>query len=194
MRIAIIGASGNGKTTLAAELAERLGIRHVELDALHHGPNWESSGAEVLRERVTAATEGDGWVTDGTYRSMLGDLVLERAEIAVWLDLPVPLIMWRLLRRTYVRRRDKVVLWNGNVEGGSWREQIGYLLWPALKRAYANRRSVPERFARHPHLSTHRLRSDRDVRAFVQSIQATSSTSGSSGSSERQNTPPVVDT
>jgi adenylate kinase family enzyme len=194
MRIAITGVSGNGKTTLARELAERFGLRHVELDALHHGPNWESCGADVLRERVTAATAGDGWVTDATYHSMLGDLVLERADTAVWLDLPVPVIMWRLIRRTYVRRRDKVVLWNGNVEDASWREQIGYLLWPALKGAYVNRRSVPARFARHPHLRTHRLRSDGDVRAFVQSIQATSSTSGSSGSSERQNTPPVVET
>jgi hypothetical protein len=58
----------------------------------------------------------------------------------------------------------------------------------------ANRRTVPERLARHPHLCVHRFRSDDEVRAFVQSIQATSSTSGSSGSSERQNTPPFVDT
>jgi len=74
MRIAITGPSGSGKTTLAAELARTLGIRHVEIDALHHGPNWESCGVEVLAERVTAATEGDGWVTDSTYHTMLGDL------------------------------------------------------------------------------------------------------------------------
>ena len=45
MRIAITGPGGSGKTTLAAELARTLGIRHVEIDALHHGPNWESCGA-----------------------------------------------------------------------------------------------------------------------------------------------------
>lgn len=49
MRIAITGPSGSGKTTLAAELARTLGIRHVEIDALHHGPNWESCGVDVLR-------------------------------------------------------------------------------------------------------------------------------------------------
>jgi adenylate kinase family enzyme len=100
LRIAITGVSGNGKTTLAAELADRIGIRHVELDALHHGPNWESCGADVLRVRVLEATDGDGWVTDATYHSMLGDLVFERASTAVWLDLPVRVVMWRLLRRT----------------------------------------------------------------------------------------------
>jgi adenylate kinase family enzyme len=174
---------------LAAELARTLGIRHVEIDALHHGPNWESCGEEVLRERVSAAIEGDGWVTDSTYHRMLGDLVEKRAEVLVWLDLPIPLVMWRLVKRTHVRNRDQVELWNGNVETG-WRESWGYLIWPALRTAFKNRREFPSRFA---DVHVHRLRSDREVRAFVQSIQATASTSGSSSVSARQNTPPLAD-
>ena len=190
MRIAITGPSGSGKTTLAAHLAQTLGIRHVDIDALHHGPNWESCGPEVLRERVIAATEVDGWVTDSTYHHLLGNLVVERAETLVWLDLPIPLVMWRLLRRTHVRIRDKVVLWNGNVEQG-WRESWRFLLWPALKRAFENRREFPGRYAG---FRVVRLRSDADVRAFVQSIQATATTSASSNGSERQNTPPLTET
>jgi adenylate kinase family enzyme len=189
-RIAITGPAGSGKTTLAAELAQTLGLRHVEIDALHHGPNWESCGPDVLRERVTAATEGDDWVADSTYKTMLGDLVVQRADVLVWLDLPIPLVMWRLLRRTQVRNRDKIELWNGNVEPG-WRESLGYLIWPALKTAFRNRREFPSRFA---DVHMQRLRSDRDVRAFVQSIQATASTSGSSSVSARQNTPPLTET
>jgi len=189
-RIAITGPAGSGKTMLAAELAKTLGIRHVEIDALHHGPNWESCGPDVLRERVTAATEGDDWVTDSTYHSVLGELVVRRAELVVWLDLPIALVMWRLLRRTHIRNRDKIELWNGNVEPG-WRESLGYLIWPALKTSFRNRREFPSRFA---DMRVHRLRSDRDVRAFVQSIQATASTSGSSSVSARQNTPPLNET
>ncbi len=68
----------------------------------------------------------------GTYDAMLGDLVLERAETLVWLDLPVPLVLWRLLRRTHHRHKHKTVLWAGNAEG-SWREQLRYVIWPALK-------------------------------------------------------------
>jgi len=190
MRIAITGPSGSGKTTLAAELARTAGLRHVEIDALHHGPNWESCGPEVLRERVLAAIEGDDWVTDSTYHGMLGDLVSERADVLVWLDLPIPVVMWRLLRRTYVRNRDKVGLWNGNVEPG-WRKSTHYLIWPALRRAFANRREFPRRYA---HLRVHRLRSDAEVRSFVQSTQATATTSGSSSASPRQNKPPLADT
>ncbi len=167
MRIAITGPSGSGKTTLAAELARTVGLRHVEIDALHHGPNWESCGEEVLRERVLAATEGDGGVTDSTYHGMLGRLVVDRAELLVWLDLPVPIVMWRLLRRTRVRTRDKTELWNGNVEAG-WRDALRYLVWPALRRAFENRREFPSRYA---DVRMHRLRSDDEVRAFVQSIR-----------------------
>ena len=122
----------------------------------------------MLRERVGAAIEGDGWVTDSTYRSMLGDLVYERADTFVWLDLPVALVMWRLLRRTYVRKRSKVELWNGNTEPG-WRFSIPLLIWPALKRAFQNRREYPSRLARYPNLDVHRLRSDDEVRAFLRS-------------------------
>ena len=165
MRIAITGPSGSGKTTLAAELARRLDLRHVEIDALHHGPNWESCGAEVLAERVRAATEGDGWVTDSTYHTMLGDLVVDRADVLVWLDLPVPLVMWRLLRRTHVRARDRVELWNGNLEPG-WHDSLRWLVWPALRRAFENRRSFPSRYAGR---DVRRLRSDAEVRAFVRS-------------------------
>jgi adenylate kinase family enzyme len=190
LRIAITGPSGSGKTTLAVELARRLDLRHVEIDALHHGPNWESCGEEVLRERVLAATEGDGWVTDSLYHHMLGDLIADRSDLIVWLDLPVALVMWRLLRRSYLRKRNGTVLWNGNVEP-SWTEQAYYLFWPALQRAFENRRRFPTRFA---HKNLRRLRSDAEVMAFLQSIQPTASTSGSSSSSARQNTPPVVET
>ena len=166
MRIAITGPSGSGKTTLAAELARTLGLRHVEIDALHHGPNWESCGVEVLTERVRAATEGDGWVTDSTYHTMLGDLIVERADLLVWLDLPIPLVLWRLLGRTHVRSRDKVELWNGNVEPG-WRASARYLIWPALQRAFQNRRTFPGRYAG---VDMRRLRSDADVGELVREL------------------------
>jgi adenylate kinase family enzyme len=191
--LVVIGPSGSGKTRLCARLAELLPARHVEIDALWHGPNWESCGPKELRRRVSAATEGDDWISDGTYHTIIGDLVLDRAETVVWLDLPVALVMWRLVRRSWVRKRDDVVLWHGNREE-RWLNQIRWLIWPAFKRAFENRRRLPAHLARHPQLQVHRLRSDKDVEAFVQSIQATESMSGSSKGSELQKTPPFVET
>jgi adenylate kinase family enzyme len=192
-RIVVIGPSGSGKTLLSARLAEVLHARHVEIDALWHGPNWENCGAEELRARVSAATEGDDWVCDGTYHTIIGEIVLERGETVAWLDLPVALVIGRLVRRSWVRKRDKVVLWHGNLEE-TWLNQIRWLIWPAFKRVFENRRDLPDRLARHPQLDVHRLRSDEEVEEFVQSIQATESMSGSSNGSDRQKTPPLAET
>src|ERR671937_2952145 len=95
-KIVVIGTSGSGKTTVARELARRLGVPHVELDALYHGPGWAETPPEEFRRRVAAAMDGDGWVVDGNYESKLGDLVLRRADTVVWLDLPLRVALTRV--------------------------------------------------------------------------------------------------
>ena len=63
MKIAVIAsASGNGKTTLARELARRLDLRFVEVDALVHGPNWTETPDDVLRAQLEPIVASDGWV------------------------------------------------------------------------------------------------------------------------------------
>jgi adenylate kinase family enzyme len=59
-------ASGNGKTTLARELARRLDVPYVELDALVHGPGWAETPDEALRDQLGPILASDGWVIDGT--------------------------------------------------------------------------------------------------------------------------------
>jgi adenylate kinase family enzyme len=169
VRLAVIGPSGSGKTWLSSQLASSLGLRHIEVDALFHGPEWESASVDELRERVAEATEGDDWVSDGTYHQMIGELVFERVETVAWLDLPVHQVVLRLLRRTYIRKKHKVELWHGNLEG-PWRESLRFLVWPAFKRSFENRRQLPALFARHPHVRVHRLRSDQEVRSYVDAL------------------------
>jgi adenylate kinase family enzyme len=170
----VLGASGNGKTTVARTLAAQLGVPHVELDALHHGPNWTEPPVEEFRRRVAAALEGDDWVADGDYSSKLGDFVLERAETVVWLDQPLALILWRLWRRTYGRIRRREELWNRNLE--SWRSAFwgreSLFAW-TIRTHFRKRRTLPERLARHPHLEVVRLRSPRAVERYLGSAVAT---------------------
>lgn len=116
-RVVVKGGSGAGKTTLARVLAERLGVAYVELDRLHHGPNWTSASAEQLQERVRAALNDDaGWVVDGNYDAKLGTLILDRAELIVWLDLPLTTKLKRMTERTVRRLISGEELWNGNRE------------------------------------------------------------------------------
>jgi len=58
---------------------------------LNHGPNWAEASAAELRAKVDAALDDRrGWVVDGNYERKLGNILLERAELIVWLDQTAP--------------------------------------------------------------------------------------------------------
>jgi adenylate kinase family enzyme len=167
-RINVKGATGSGKTTFAQELARRLELPYVELDALHHGPNWAEPTDEEFQTRVAEAMEEmpDGWVIDGNYERKLGDLVIGAADTIVWLDLPLPLTIRRLWRRTTQRIRDNVELWSGNKEtwrGAFWGRDS--LFWWTVKTHFWHRREWPALYGDDPRFV--RLRSVREAREWL---------------------------
>lgn len=114
-RVVVRGSSGAGKSTVAVELGRRLGVPAIELDALYHQAGWEPLANDDLRRAVDVATRGDGWVVDGNYRVAM-EVVRPRADTLVWLDLPRPLVMRRVLGRSVWRGLARRELWNGNRE------------------------------------------------------------------------------
>ena len=170
-RILVRGGSGAGKTTLGRELARRLAVPFVELDALHHGPNWQAASVAELRARVLAATDdARGWVADGNYDHKLGGVLLDRAELIVWLDLPLATKLTRLTRRTARRWWRDEELWNGNRESfkeAFWgRESL--FVW-ALRAHFDHRREWPARLSGRPLV---RLRSPAEVAAWLAGCDA----------------------
>jgi len=149
-RICVVGTTGSGKSMLASELARRLQLPYVELDALHWGPNWTHCTDEEMRQRADEATRDDAWVVDGNY-GIIRDLTWPRAEAVVWLDYPLPLILWRLWKRTWKRVLTKENLWGTNKER-LWPQffsKDSLFLWALQtyrrrKRTYAALISAPE--------------------------------------------------
>src|SRR2546426_6462918 len=143
-RVSVVGSTGSGKTTVARELARRLGVPHVELDALNWGPSWTMVPVDVFKERVARAVVGDGWVIDGNYGGRgAGDLVWPRADTVIWLDPPLHVIFARLFKRALRRIRSREEVWPGTGNRETYRNQFlsreSLFIW-ALRTYWRRRR------------------------------------------------------
>ena len=114
-RVSIVGGPGSDKTTVGCRLAASLGAPYVELDSIFHQPGWTELATEDFRSHVADVVAGDAWVIDGNYTAVR-DLVWHRADTVIWLDLPRPLVMRRVVFRTLRRALTRQELWNGNRE------------------------------------------------------------------------------
>lgn len=168
-RVAIVkSASGSGATTVGREIAARLDLPFHELDALFWQPDWTEPDRDEFRERVAEVVATDSWVIDGSYQGWIGQLVLESADVVVWLDLPTRIWLPRLLRRTVSRARSGEVLWDGNRESlrNAFASRDSLILF-SLRHYRGRRRRYPERFADYDVV---RLRSRADVDRFLRTL------------------------
>ena len=91
-RIVIIGDSCSGKTTLGKKIAAELSVKHVELDSLFWEPNWKEAEIDVFKSRIDKALSTDSWVVDGNF-AKAREVIWNRAELVIWLDLPLPVVL-----------------------------------------------------------------------------------------------------
>ena len=161
-RVVVAGVSGTGKTTRAAHLALVLGTEHVEIDALFHGPGWVPRSS--FADDVDAFTSQPTWVTEWQYSSAR-PLLVDRADLLVWLDLPFRVTLRRLVRRTVRRRFSSEPLWNGNREAPLHRfllDRDHVVRW-AIRTRHRLQELVPATAAERPDLVVVRLRTQREV-------------------------------
>ncbi|ROR90944.1 hypothetical protein [Nocardioides aurantiacus] len=174
-RVSVVGSSGSGKTVVASRVAAALAVPHIELDALHWGPDWTPATPGDFKVRVEAATAADGWVIDGNYWSKIGPLVWDKADTVIWVSPPRWRAITQSISRIIRRAATRQELWNGNRE--SWRglmfwrgeDSILWWAWTAYGRTqhrYAQAMRDPE----WANLTFHRLRTRRDVDRLIAQI------------------------
>lgn len=122
MRIVVIGTPGAGKTTMARGLATRLGLPHIELDAI----NWQAGWRDLDRHdrpefarRVSEAIQAEMWIADGNYGSVR-DTLWRRATHLVWLDYERHVVMTRVIARSLRRLILRTELWAGTGNRERW--------------------------------------------------------------------------
>ena len=168
-RVVVFGTTGSGKSWLAERLAERKGLRLIELDRLFWGRDWQPVPLDLFRHRVEREIGDGSWIVVGIY-GQVRDLTWGAADTLIWLDLPLPIVMWRLLHRTIRRIVTQEDLWGtGNREsfGRAFLSRQSILLW-ALKTHRRNRRRFMEdcrNFAEGRKIV--RLQSPREIERFV---------------------------
>lgn len=166
-RVLVAGVTGVGKSTLCRRLAVVLGLPYVELDSLHHGPNWTPLAS--FEGGVDAFIAGPQWVSEWQY-SVVRDRMLGRADTLVWLDYPRRVALGRLVKRTIGRRIRREVLWNGNVEPPLRTfftdPEANIIRWE-MKTHAALRGVVPALEERSPQLQIVRIAGQRELDAWL---------------------------
>ncbi|KAF2664518.1 hypothetical protein BT63DRAFT_417877 [Microthyrium microscopicum] len=179
-RIVIVGKSGVGKTTLSTTLTHHLSIPTIELDSLFWQPNWTHLATPEMRTAVANSTPPTGqWITDGNYTRYARDILWRRADTLIWLDYPLRIALWRVLKRTVKRVWRGEELWNGNKErtwnhvkglvNGGWRDN---LFVGCVRMHWNHRRNFPVWLAEEEclHLRVLRFRKPKDLEVWLRGL------------------------
>ncbi|MEJ8662316.1 adenylate kinase [Streptomyces sp. MS1.AVA.4] len=163
-KIALFGPPATGKTTLATWLSVQLGYPHTDLDDLLFIPGGPLP-LEEFRRQAAEITRRDEWIVEGNY-SKLADVVWHRADVLVWLDFPLALIVYRIVRRSLrqLAGRDD----SAQAKRLTWRTAFfsrRSLLRTAIRKYQTNRPRYARQVSETAGLGVEivRLRSPRDV-------------------------------
>jgi adenylate kinase family enzyme len=172
-RVVIVGTPAAGKSTLARVLAECVGAPRMELDGFFHGPDWQPVPEDEFHARLRDVAAMPRWVVDGTFLRHTAPIIWPRAQLIVWLDLPLAVVMSRLVRRTVGRIMRRTPLWNGNRE--TWRKFLSResILLHGVESHRRYRRELPGMLSADvlPSVRVVRLTSRREVESWSQSLR-----------------------
>lgn len=97
-RVAVLGSPGAGKSVLARQLGEILGIEVFHLDAIFWKPGWVDPDRDEFYSQVHDIIARDEWIIDGNdWRTL--DPRLELADLIVYLDFHRFRCLYRVCKR-----------------------------------------------------------------------------------------------
>ena len=109
LKVHIIGGPGSGKTTLAAALSARFQIPHYDLDLIGRKNGMRD---EAYVEDTLAIAGQPGWVTENIGLVWI-DLLLQRADYIVLLEVSWPVAAYRIIRRHITKSLQGTNLYPG---------------------------------------------------------------------------------
>ncbi len=167
-KVLVIGSGGAGKSTFARMLGGLLNLPVIHLDAHYWQPGWVEPPKDEWLETVEGLIARDAWVMDGNYSGTLA-VRLAACDTVIFLDLPRPVCLWRVTKRSLMyRRARRPDMAEGCPEMLTW--EFVRWVWGYKKRSRPKVVRRLEEHARNKRII--RLRSRAEVRKFLNSIQA----------------------
>ncbi len=129
MKVAVIGYSGAGKSTVARALGKRYQCPVLHMDRVHHAPGWQVRDRGEAHRIVQEFMEQPSWIIDGNYTKFDYGRRMAEADKIVFLDLPRHICFYRAVKRfVHYRGRTREDMAEGCTEKMDL-EFIWWLLW-----------------------------------------------------------------
>ena len=163
-RVMIIGQPGAGKSTLARNLGAITGLPVFHIDTIHWMPGWIERDGPAKDLLVADVHARERWIFEGGRSSTWRDRAA-RADTLIWLDFPLWLRAWRVLRRRIEYRdgRTRPDLPENCPERLNW--EFTHWIWTTRKTGRARMRAHFEEIK--GQLQRHRLSNPQEVKAYL---------------------------
>ena len=166
-RVLVVGTSGAGKTTVATRIAARLGLPVHASDPFYWQPDWQPAPREQVDECLAGVLNQPRWVLDGNFERQWRQAWIE-AECVVWLDYPLPTVLWQLAIRNFGWALRRTTVWSGNRM--SVRQAFSGVVH-AVRSHAAKRRRYPQYVAQLNGVTVLRFQSRRETRAWLSTLR-----------------------
>ncbi|WP_197742768.1 DNA topology modulation protein FlaR [Lentilitoribacter sp. Alg239-R112] len=167
-RIMIIGQPGSGKSTLAAKLGAvtSLPVYHIDRE-VHWLPNWVERDRADKTRLCCEISAKDEWIFEGGHSSTWEER-LARADMLIWLDAPLWLRYWRVIKRTIKHHgKPRPDLPNGCPERFEW--EFMHFIWRTRHKARAR---IQQTYEHAPdNKRTYKLTNLRETDLFIEQIR-----------------------
>ncbi|PZQ43720.1 MAG: adenylate kinase [Micavibrio aeruginosavorus] len=162
-RIAIIGPSSSGKSTLAGNLSHMLEAPVLHLDQLAHIPhsNWKRQPSDfIVLEQRKFMLDNERWIIEGNYSVCMPER-FDHADTVIWCDPSLAGCIYRYIKRCIEGDKNRAGALDG-AKGEFSIELIKFTLntYPKNKLKYANL------IAQAPHLKLLHLKTFKDIKQF----------------------------
>jgi adenylate kinase family enzyme len=167
-RVMVNGGPGSGKSTLARALGKSTGLPVFHMDQIHHMPGWVPRLLPEKIKMANAVEAQDTWIFEGGFSDTYENRAAN-ADTIIWIDLPVSLRFWRVLKRlvtSYGKTRpDSAPDCPERID----RDTAAFWKWIWDTR-HSHRRRLFRLISEHQHLEVIHLKSRKEVGDFYTQI------------------------